>query len=320
MKKILPHLAILLLLPSALCIGCATGYTVVRSVTYRTVHLPDNGSSAFGRAGDGYVSASASADEKDRERTLAMDIYLPEPFDRNTQYAGVLFLYGCAWNEQSFFFSPRNWKSHAVELARKGYISFAIDYRVAPNFYYPAPNEDAQYALDLITGRKNPAFIQPFCRPVQDVAVVGFSSGGNIAALMGTGRSGHNPAHVRCIAIYAGLMDVRKKVVLPEKTRHAVDTHYLAGKTAEVYREASPLYHVDKAFCPFLFQAGRNDSWMSRAQIDQMYAALRARGIPAETYLYDNGPHGFQFWDTENGKTARSRTIAFISRYLPAPH
>ena len=199
MKKVLKHLIITgLLLPAAAFIGCATGYNVVKSIEYRTIRFTDNESTHDGN-GAGYVYVKAHEDGKDRDRSLDMDIYLPEPFDRNKQYAGVLFLYGCGWAEQSFPISRKNWKSHAVELARKGYISFAVDYRVSPDFYYPAPNEDAQYALDLITGTKNPEFIQQYCKPVKDVAVAGFSSGANIAALMGTGRSVSNHAHVRCI-------------------------------------------------------------------------------------------------------------------------
>jgi hypothetical protein len=132
---------------------------------------------------------------------LAMDIYLPEPFDAGKEYPGVLFLYGCAWLHSPLSASNiNNWDSHGVALAERGYISFAIDYRTTPLFFYPAPIEDAQYALDLITGQESPEFIEQFCRPVKDVAIVGFSSGGNIAALMGTARTGNNREHVCCIA------------------------------------------------------------------------------------------------------------------------
>ena len=175
-------------------------------------------------------------------------------------------------------------------------------------------------ALDLITGKVNPEFIAQYCQPIQDVAIVGFSSGGNIAALMGTGRAGNNREHVRCIAVYAGPMDIRRNVDFPKKSRLAVDTNYLAGQSDAAYAEASPLCNADKAFCPFLLQVGKNDSWIPVSQIEAMYEALHKQNIPVEKQLYNRAQHGFQFLDIGNGPAARTHTIDFITRYLPAPH
>ena len=315
MKKLWTHiLVVVVFLPAVVFLGCAFGYTVVKGVEYRAIKIPDNTTSVQNKtAGDPSVKSVAVG-------KLTMDVYLPEPLDRNKQYAGVLFLYGCGWKKQSFLVSRKNWKSHGIELAKKGYIGFAIDYRLSPDFFYPAPNNDAQFALDLITGKVNPEFIAQYCQPIQDVAIVGFSSGGNIAALMGTGRSYNNREHVRCIAVYAGAMDIRKKVDLPKKSRLAVDTSYLAGQSDAAYAEASPLCNADKAFCPFLLQVGKNDSWIPVSQIDVMYEALKKRSIPVEKQLYTKAQHGFQFLDIGNGPAARSRTIDFITRRLPAPH
>ena len=253
---------------------------------------------------------------------LAMDIYLPEPFDADKEYAGVLLVYGCCWHVQTPLsgYSITNWKSHGVELAQRGYIVFAIDYRAAPLFFYPDPNEDAQYALDLITGNATPEFIAQYCQPIQDVAIVGFSSGANIAALMGTGRAGTNREHVRCIAVYAGAMDLRQSALLTPKARAAVDNNYLDFQDAATYAVASPVCNVDKAFCPFLLQVGDSDSWIPVSQIDLMYDALQEQGITVEKHIYDNSQHGFQFRDTRNGLMARYITLDFISRHLPPPH
>jgi acetyl esterase/lipase len=276
------------------------GCTIIRTV-YRLVNDPVNNG---------------------RNIPLAMDVYLPEPFDNGKEYPGVFFLYGCSWQVQPPLVGANinMWASHGIELAKRGYVSFAIDYRAAPLFFYPDPNEDAQYALDLITGRQNPEFIERFCRPINDVAIVGFSSGGNIAALMGTGRAGTNREHVRCIAVYSGLMDIRQSALLPPKTRMAVDFNYLDFQDAATYAEASPVCNVDKAFCPFLLQAGDSDSWLPVSQIDMMYDALQEQGIPVEKHIYDKAQHGFQFLDTRNGLTARSITLDFISKYVPPPY
>jgi acetyl esterase/lipase len=315
MKKLWTHiLVVVVFLPAVVFLGCASGYTVVKGVEYRAIKIPDNTTSIQNKtAGDPSVKSITVG-------KLTMDVYLPEPLDRNKHYAGVLFLYGCGWHKQSFLVSRKNWKSHGIELAKKGYIGFAIDYRLSPEFFYPAPNKDAQFALDLITGKVNPEFIAQYCQPIQDVAIVGFSSGGNIAALMGTGRAGNNREHVRCIAVYAGPMDVRKNVVFPKKSRLAVDANYLAGQSAAAYAEASPLCNADKAFCPFLLQVGKNDSWIPVSQIEAMYEALHKQNIPVEKQLYDRAQHGFQFLDIGNGPAARTHTIDFITRYLPAPH
>ncbi|MEI6126523.1 MAG: alpha/beta hydrolase, partial [Pseudomonadota bacterium] len=230
MKKLQTHFfAALIFFQAVFFLGCASGYTVVKGVEYRAITIPDNATS---------VQHTASGSPSVKSVTvgkLTMDVYLPEPLDKNKQYAGVLFLYGCGWQKQSFLISRKNWKAHGIELAKKGYIGFAIDYRLSPDFFYPAPNNDAQFALDLITGKVNPGFIAQYCQPIQDVAIVGFSSGGNIAALMGTGRAYNNREHVRCIAVYAAPLDVRKNVELPKKSRLAVDTCYLSGQSDAAY-------------------------------------------------------------------------------------
>jgi len=315
MTKLRAHLfAVVVFLPTVVFFGYASGYTVVKGVEYRAIKNPDNTTAVQNKISGGPALKSITIGK------LSMDVYLPEPLDRNKKYSAVLFLYGCGWKKQSFLISRKNWKSHGIELAKKGYIGFAIDYRLAPDFFYPKPNEDAQYALDLITGKVHPEFIAQYCQPIQDLAIVGFSSGGNIAALLGTGRAGNNREHVRCIAVYAGAMDIRKNVVLPKKSRLAVDSSYLAGQSDTAYAEASPLCNVDKAFCPFLLQVGKNDKWIPVSQIDVMYEALQKRNIPVEKQLYNNAQHGFQFLDIGNGPIARTRTIDFITRYLPQPN
>ena len=211
------------------------------------------------------------------------------------------------------------WSAHGIELAKKGYVSFAISYRGSPLFFYPAPNEDAQYALDLITGQENPEFIEQFCRPLKDVALVGSSSGGNIAALMGTGRAGNNREHVRCIAVYAAPMDMRQSAFLPPQSRLAVALSYLPFQDAATYAEASPLCNVDQAFCPFLLQMGRGDSLLPVSQFDMMQDALQQQAIVVEKHIYSNSTHGFQFRKSKNAEIALHTTVDFISRYLPQP-
>ncbi|MEI6128374.1 MAG: prolyl oligopeptidase family serine peptidase, partial [Pseudomonadota bacterium] len=86
------------------------------------------------------------------------------------------------------------------------------------------------------------------------------------------------------------------------------------------YAEASPLANADKAFCPFLLQSGKNDSWIPPSQIEAMYEALRKGNTPVEMQLYAKAQHGFQFLSIGNGPAARARTIDFITKHLPAPH
>jgi dipeptidyl aminopeptidase/acylaminoacyl peptidase len=64
-------------------------------------------------------------------------------------------------------------------------------------------------------------------------------------------------------------------------------------KDSNLFKEASPVYHVDKIKAPLLIAQGRMDPRVNVNESDQMVEALKKRGIDVPYIVKDNEGHGF---------------------------
>lgn len=85
-------------------------------------------------------------------------------------------------------------------------------------------------------------------------------------------------------------------------------------KEAELLRAASPLFHADKMKAPLLIAQGANDPRVTKAESDQMVAALKARGIDVPYLVKDNEGHGFH--NEENRFDFYRAMEQFLAKYL----
>ena len=76
-----------------------------------------------------------------------------------------------------------------------------------------------------------------------------------------------------------------------------------------IYKERSPLFHVNQLHCPVIFFQGAEDRVVPVNQTQLMYDALKARGIKTELVIYPEEQHGFR--KTENIKDSLLRELAF---------
>lgn len=76
----------------------------------------------------------------------------------------------------------------------------------------------------------------------------------------------------------------------------------------------SPLAHVKRATTPTLLLHGEQDNDVHITQAEEMYTALRRRGIPAELVRYPREGHGFR--EPRHRADAVSRTLAWMDRFL----
>ncbi len=81
---------------------------------------------------------------------------------------------------------------------------------------------------------------------------------------------------------------------------HKFETHYmdlLVGSlpsAAAVFRERSPLFHLDKIERPIAVFHGADDLVVSPSQSEEVVASLQRRGIPHIYHLYEGEGHGFR--------------------------
>ncbi len=80
---------------------------------------------------------------------------------------------------------------------------------------------------------------------------------------------------------------------------HKFEAHYmdlLVGKLPEaaaIYRERSPIFHLDKIKRPVAVFQGADDQVVAPSQSEEVVASLRRRGIPHIYHLYEGEGHGF---------------------------
>ncbi len=111
--------------------------------------------------------------EVDGEKVRA-DIYRP---DNDQRVPGVLLIHGGAWSAGDKW----NMRDHARQLAQSGYVAVSINYRLAPQFKYPAQIDDCRAALRWVHQVADQYNID-----TERLAVYGYSAGGHLAALLAT--------------------------------------------------------------------------------------------------------------------------------------
>ncbi|MGM0384852.1 MAG: prolyl oligopeptidase family serine peptidase [Actinomycetota bacterium] len=99
---------------------------------------------------------------------------------------------------------------------------------------------------------------------------------------------------------------------------HKFESRYVDGlvgpwpEAAEVYRERSPLFHLDQLRAPVLLLQGEEDAVVPSNQARQMADAIREAGGDVELVLYPGEGHGFR--RAETTRDALARELAFYGR------
>ena len=105
--------------------------------------------------------------------------------------------------------------------------------------------------------------------------------------------------------------------LLAEDT-HKFESHYVDGlvgpwpAAAEVYRERSPLFHLDRLRAPVLLLQGEDDAVVPPNQARAMAEAIQATGGSVELVVYPGEGHGFR--RAETTRDALARELAFYGR------
>jgi len=143
------------------------------------------------------------------------------------------------------------------------------------------------------------------------LAIRGGSAGGftTLAALAFT-----NVFHAG--ADYYGVSDL---AALAEET-HKFESRYLDGligpypQEAELYRERSPIYAVERLSCPLIVFQGLEDKVVPPNQAEMIVEALRKKGVPVAYVPFEGEQHGFR--QATNIKRALDGELYFYGRVL----
>ncbi|MBC5815014.1 MAG: alpha/beta hydrolase [Candidatus Eremiobacteraeota bacterium] len=234
--------------------------------------------------------------------------YLPQTGDP----APIVFaIYGGAWQRGS----PKNDAVLNQTLARAGYAVFALEYRHAPRYHFPAALDDVRGEIALI--RQNA--VKYHADPSR-IAVLGHSSGGELAELIAF--EPHSP--VRALVSFSGAIDLAKGYyVVPQPDPidvRGVIADYLGAtppQAPSAYRAASPIMQVRSGLPPALLIYGTRDHVVDIRYAWKFRGELRARGnevrfleLPWTEHAFEDVPYGL------HAPVAFRAVLAFLNSRL----
>lgn len=149
------------------------------------------------------------------------------------------------------------------------------------------------------------------------LAIEGGSAGGYTTLAVLTFRD-----TFRAGASYFGISDLE----LLAKETHKFESRYieqLIGRYPQdihLFRERSPIHHVDQLNSPIIFFQGADDKVVPPNQAERMVDVLREKGLPVAYLLYEGEGHGFR--RAENTKRSLEAQWYFFARVfgLPSPN
>jgi len=238
---------------------------------------------------------------------------LPAPGARNSPM--VLTIHGGPYYRDEWGFnSTHQW------LANRGYAVLSVNYRGSTGFgkaFVTAADREwgGKMHDDLID-----AVHWAVGHGLADPARVGFygASYGGYSALTAATRTPETFACIVDIFGIANLLTFMAAIPPYWQTWFSVWKQRVGDPGTEAgrafLRERSPLTHIDRAFRPILIVQGLEDVRVTRAESEQMVAALRRRNVPVTYITFPDEGHGFA--RPENHIAFRAVTEAFLARHL----
>jgi gluconolactonase len=228
-------------------------------------------------------------------RAMLADIYVPKG---KGPHPAAIILHGGGWHSGD----KMKFRAMGLELARRGYVTMAVAYRLSEEAKFPANTHDCHAAVRYLRAHASDYKVDP-----DRIGVVGGSAGAHLAGLLATTANitevhgdGGNPgvsSAVQAAVVMSGPMQIatgsvaERSLLADNPKPNAI---WLFGgnveELPEVYALADAHEHIDKTTPPILFQYGGTED---PTKIDPSMAKLRELGIPTEVLShYENGKHG----------------------------
>ncbi|MEA2973703.1 MAG: hypothetical protein QOG82_2161 [Actinomycetota bacterium] len=238
---------------------------------------------------------------------LFLDAYVPD--DKNAERVSVFVLHGGGWR----LGDKRDVVDVATRMAQRGWVVFAVNYRLNVPEAFPAEIDDVQTAvkwarLNAYDYRLDPGLM----------GALGFSAGGHLAAMLATLGDGPPDRNARILvaASWSGPMDLTALAAAGGDDLAALSALLLPCPPAtcpERWDAASPITHVDPTDAALLV-ANSSDELVPVDQAQAMAARLDVEGVANQLVIVPGPRHG-----RDLGEDVWRQTVAFFDHYLTRP-
>ena len=218
---------------------------------------------------------------------LKMDVYYP--FENNGRFAVTMYVHGGGWQKGDK--GGGAGEMEFAELQKAGFLVVSVNYRLAPEYEFPAMIEDVKCAVRSLRAHADQYNLDP-----NRIGVFGSSAGGHLVAMLGTtdesagfdvGENLEYSSRVQAVVDMFGPADLTVDFEGGGETvRRAFGSFDLAL--------ASPVTYVSADDHPFLILPGEEDALVPIAQSEELLAKLQAAGVQAELVPVANAGHGFK--------------------------
>jgi acetyl esterase len=244
---------------------------------------------------------------------LHLDAFVPATAGAARRPA-VVFVHGGGWagGEKESIDDEARW------AAGLGYVTFSVEYRLAPAHPYPAAVDDVRAAVRWL---RAPAQAAEFGVDPKRIGAVGASAGGHLVGMLATTGSGPltKGSRVRAAVSWSGIMDMTRE----SDTYSAIKyTPTVAGflqctfdepGCGERQRAASPITYVDRTDAPMLL-VNTEEEIVPPDQARVMSIALSRVRVPNRLVVLPGDAHAQSYRDTQ-----WPDAVAFLERYVGKP-
>ncbi len=238
--------------------------------------------------------------------SLTLDAFVPEgpgPFPTCILVHGGGFVRG---DKQSFI------KPIFAPLAEAGFTWFTINYRLAPEYRFPACADDVVTAVKWVKAHAKEYKVDP-----TKIALIGESAGGHLVSYVGC-RQGRDLSLAAVVPFYAPhdlVFQVESRKALGESMQALLGLTELNDEAQKRLREASPSTYVQANLPPFLQIHGTKDVQVPYDQSVRFQKQMQDAGNVCELITIPEGVHGMGGWD-RLGSDYKTQLIAWLKKTM----
>lgn len=234
-----------------------------------------------------------------------LDVYEPSPLPAKAVPA-VVYVHGGGWVQGDSAITAGSLVGQvAAAVEAKGWVFVSIDYRLAPQYKWPAQIDDASCAVRFLRAASASLHIDP-----KAIGALGDSAGGQIVSLLGlddasagfdSGPYASQSSVVDAVADLYGPADLTTadwvddpliELYAPQAFGTKLGPETAGSSAAASLTAASPDTYVGPGAPPFLIIQGAEDGVVPPDQSTGLAQRLRAAGDPATLIMVKNAGHG----------------------------
>lgn len=252
------------------------------------------------------------------EQSLEMEVVTPTT-RRATTAPGVLFVHGGGWSGGN----RGQFRRHAQELARRGFVAATASYRLSGVAGYPAALDDCQRAMRWLRKNADELGMDP-----NRLGAMGSSAGGHLVACLGTRetRDDSDPAlagissKAQCVVDVHGAHDLPWSRSLQNRPLANSLLAFLRAdydQARALWEDASPIRFVDSTTAPTLVIHDPGDPTVPYEDSVRFTDALVRAARPVEFMPVPGAGHGFVYhFEGEWAQRVWPVAVAWLERWL----